>query len=50
MVTFSHTPYSEALKIGDRQEAIMQHVMQTSDIEDQWDSKEVELYMLEQLN
>jgi kynurenine 3-monooxygenase len=50
MVTFSHTPYSEALKIGDRQEAIMQHVMQTSDIEDQWDSKEVEMYMLEQLN
>jgi kynurenine 3-monooxygenase len=49
MVTFSHTPYSEALKIGDRQEAIMQHVMQTSDIEDQWDSKEVEMYMLEQL-
>jgi kynurenine 3-monooxygenase len=50
MVTFSHTPYSEALKIGDRQEAIMQHVMQTSDIEDQWDSPEVEMYMLEQLN
>ncbi len=49
MVTFSHTPYSEALKIGDRQEAIMQHVMQTSDIENQWDSKEVEMYMLEQL-
>ncbi len=49
MVTFSHTPYSEALKIGDRQEAIMQHVMKTSDIEDQWDSKEVEMYMLEQL-
>lgn len=49
MVTFSHTPYSEALRIGDRQEAIMQHVMQTSDIEDQWDSKEVEIYMLEQL-
>jgi kynurenine 3-monooxygenase len=50
MVTFSHTPYSEALRIGDKQEAIMQHVMQTSDIEDQWDSKEVEMYMLEQLN
>ncbi len=49
MVTFSHTPYSEALKIGDRQEAIMQYVMQTSDIEVQWDSKEVEMYMLEQL-
>lgn len=49
MVTFSHTPYSEALSIGDRQEAIMQHVMQTSDIEDKWDSKEVEMNMLEQL-
>ena len=50
MVTFSHTPYSEALKIGDRQEAIMQHVMKSSEIENQWDSKEVEMYMLEQLN
>ena len=49
MVTFSHTPYSEALKIGDRQEAIMQHVMKSSEIENQWDSKEVEMYMLEQL-
>jgi kynurenine 3-monooxygenase len=50
MVTFSHTPYSEALKIGDRQEAIMQHVMKSSEIENQWDSKEVEMYMLAQLN
>ena len=50
MVTFSHTPYSEALRIGDKQEAIMQHVMQSNDIENQWDSKEVEMYMLEQLN
>jgi kynurenine 3-monooxygenase len=49
MVTFSHTPYSEALRIGDRQEAIMQHVMHSSDIEDKWDSKEVEMYMLSQL-
>lgn len=49
MVTFSHTPYSEALKIGDRQEAIMQQVMKSIDIENQWDSKEVEMYMLEQL-
>lgn len=49
MVTFSHTPYSEALSIGDRQEAIMQHVMQISNIEDKWDSKEVEMYMLDQL-
>ena len=49
MVTFSHTPYSEALKIGDRQEAIMQDVMKSSEIENQWDSKEVEMYMLEQL-
>ena len=49
MVTFSHTPYSEALRIGDRQESIMQHVMKSSDIENQWDSKEVEMYMLEQL-
>ena len=50
MVTFSHTPYSEALRIGDRQEDIMQHVMKSIEIENQWDSKEVEMYMLEQLN
>jgi kynurenine 3-monooxygenase len=46
MVTFSHTPYNEALIIGDRQEAIMQQVMKLTDIESKWDSEEVENTML----
>jgi kynurenine 3-monooxygenase len=50
MVTFSHIPYSEALALGKKQEAIMQEVMQLSDIESRWDSEEVEELMLEHLN
>ena len=41
-VTFSDRPYSEALAIGDMQETIMKQVMQMSNIEEKWDSKEVE--------
>ncbi|NKI33332.1 FAD-dependent oxidoreductase [Croceivirga thetidis] len=41
-VTFSDRPYSEALKIGDKQEKIMQEVMQIADIKEKWDSKMVE--------
>ncbi len=48
-VTFSDRPYSEALAIGDAQEAIMKQVMQLPDIEENWDSEEVELKMLELL-
>lgn len=46
-VTFSDRPYAEALAIGDRQEAIMQEVMQLPNIEEKWDSKEVEDKILE---
>ncbi|MGB1296338.1 MAG: FAD-dependent oxidoreductase, partial [Flavobacteriales bacterium] len=43
MVTFSHTPYAEALEIGNNQSAIMDKVMkEIPNIEDIWDSKEVE--------
>ncbi len=43
MVTFSHTPYSEALNIGKTQADIMDKVMaEIPNIEDIWDSKEVE--------
>ncbi len=45
-VTFSYRPYAEALAIGDMQEAIMQKVMQLPDIEQKWDSKEVEEMIL----
>ncbi len=46
-VTFSDRPYAEALKIGDAQEKIMQQVMQMPNIEEQWDSVEVENRILE---
>ncbi|MFS4494205.1 FAD-dependent oxidoreductase [Maribacter sp. 2308TA10-17] len=41
-VTFSDKPYSEALALGDEQEAIMQKVMEIPEIESKWDSAEVE--------
>ena len=41
-VTFSYRPYAEAMAIGDNQEEIMKEVMQLSDIEQKWDSEEVE--------
>jgi kynurenine 3-monooxygenase len=41
-VTFSHQPYSEALSEGDRQNAIMQEVLKMDDIENRWNSEEVE--------
>ncbi len=48
-VTFSERPYSEALAVGDAQEAIMQKVMQIPNIEKKWDSVEVENKILELL-
>jgi kynurenine 3-monooxygenase len=41
-VTFSDKPYTEALALGDAQEAIMKKVMQMPDIEKNWDSVAVE--------
>jgi kynurenine 3-monooxygenase len=40
-VTFSHTPYHEALAAGQRQDEIMAEVMNRPDIRDVWDSEEV---------
>lgn len=48
-VTFSDRPYSEALAIGDAQEAIMKEIMKMPELEELWDSEEVELKMLELL-
>ena len=46
MVTFSpEVPYSEALRIGDEQKAIMDKIMGLADIEDNWD----EQYVMDQL-
>ena len=41
-VTFSDKAYSEALQIGDYQKKIMDEVMKIPQIEEKWDSKEVE--------
>jgi kynurenine 3-monooxygenase len=49
MVTFSHTPYHDALKNGEQQEKIMREVMALADIESKWDSEEVEKLMLSRL-
>lgn len=41
-VTFSNIPYSEALEVGKRQDAIMKEIMKTENIEEIWDSVEIE--------
>ena len=38
MVTFSHIPYSEALRIGEKHDKIMDEVMQLPGIENQWEN------------
>lgn len=45
-VTFSHTPYSTALKQGKKQEAIMDQIMAKPEIETIWDSNEIEQEIL----
>ncbi|MDQ3048924.1 MAG: FAD-dependent monooxygenase, partial [Bacteroidota bacterium] len=48
MVTYSpHIRYSTALREGQKQEAIMQKVMAMPDIDNKWDSEEVENAMLQ---
>src|SRR5690606_26118013 len=49
-VTFSTDPYSEALKQGDFQKAIMDEVMKMENIEQIWDSEQVEQKILQNLN
>jgi kynurenine 3-monooxygenase len=45
-VSFSHTPYQDALSNGYRQQRIMDQIMSMENIYDQWDSQEVEDQML----
>lgn len=45
-VTFSHIPYSEALAAGKRQEKIMDKIMSKPNIEEIWDSPEIESEIL----
>lgn len=47
MVTFTHIPYEEALRIGKVQDKIMAEVMTRPDIEEMWDSPEVSAAILE---
>lgn len=49
-VTFSDKPYAEALAIGDEQRAIMDEVMNLEGIEDNWESDEVDNFILSRLN
>lgn len=48
-VTFSTDPYSHALEQGDFQKSIMDKVMEMDDIEQIWDSQEVENNILQEL-
>ncbi|WP_417361596.1 FAD-dependent oxidoreductase [Galbibacter sp.] len=49
-VTFTTDPYSEALKQGDLQKAIMDDIMKMDSIEKLWDSERVEQRILQELN
>lgn len=50
MVTFSpHIRYSQALQNGLRQQKIMDEIMSSSDIENKWDSEEIEKMILSKI-
>jgi kynurenine 3-monooxygenase len=49
MVTFSNLPYSYAKTRGNRQDIIMDEVMKTADIENCWNSPEIEKLILDKL-
>ena len=46
MVSFSNIRYSDAWKIGQKQEKMMKKVMELPNIEEKWNSEEVEQLML----
>lgn len=48
-VTFSHQPYSEALAIGDKQDAIMQEILAMESIEEIWETEPIEQRILQLL-
>ncbi|WP_298120453.1 NAD(P)/FAD-dependent oxidoreductase [Flavobacterium sp.] len=49
-VTFSLQPYSEALAIGDFQNKIMEEILQIENIQEKWNSDEVENLIIKLLN
>ena len=48
-VTFSLNPYIDALAIGDQQKSIMDEIMSIENIENIWDSEEIESMILSKL-
>jgi len=48
-VSFSDIPYAKAFKIGKQQDALMQELMQMENIEQIWESEEVEAFLLKRL-
>jgi kynurenine 3-monooxygenase len=42
MVTFSHIPYDQALKEGEAQDQLFENIMAIENIEERWDSNEVD--------
>jgi kynurenine 3-monooxygenase len=48
-VTFSLQPYSEALAIGDFQNKIMEEILKIENIQENWNSEEVENMILQKL-
>jgi kynurenine 3-monooxygenase len=48
-VTFSEQPYAEALAIGDFQNQIMEQVMKTDNIEQNWDAPQTENLIIQLL-
>ena len=48
-VTFSHIPYADAVANAKKQDDIMDLVMELEDIGKDWESDEVELFMLKAL-
>ena len=47
LVTFSHLPYAEAMKLGRIQDGIMAEVMDRPDIETVWNGEDVERQALQ---
>jgi kynurenine 3-monooxygenase len=48
-VSFSDIPYSDALSVGKKQDSIMKEIMQLENIEEIWQSEEVENLILKKL-
>ena len=48
-VTFSHDPYADALQMGDKQNQLMQQILALPNIQEKWDSLEVEQKILQLL-